>query len=206
MLRVLSSNRKLCHGVSRRDFLHAGALGAGGLGLSTLLAAQQASANSETAAGFGKAKNCILLFLYGSPSQLETFDMKPKAPAEIRGTMNPIASSVPGMDVCELLPHTSKIMDRTTVIRSMTHDHPIHGVAYAMTGIPSIDVGMELNPYDPAHHPWFGSVVEYVNRQRRGGEAGRKTGMSSRSESDCVGLWRTDLRSEFNSSLRFASI
>ena len=99
MLQVLGSNRKLCQGVSRRDFLHAGALGAGSLGLNTLLSSQEASADSETTAGFGKAKNCILLFLYGSPSQLETFDMKPKAPAEIRGTMNPIASSVPGLDV-----------------------------------------------------------------------------------------------------------
>lgn len=171
MLRVLGSQRKLCHGVSRRDFLHAGTLGAGGLGLSQLLSSGQSTEASDVGDGFGKAKNCILLFLYGSPSQLETFDMKPKAPVEIRGTMKPIASSVPGLDVCELLPHTSKIMDRTTVIRSMTHDHPIHGVAYAMTGIPSIDVGMELNPYDPAHHPWFGSVVEYVDRQRRGGEA-----------------------------------
>ena len=171
MLRISGSNRKLCNGVSRREFLHAGALGAGGLGLSQLLAAEDANVAATAGAGFGKAKNCILLFLYGSPSQLETFDMKPKAPVEIRGTMNPIASSMPGMDVCELLPHTAKIMDRTTVIRSMTHSQPIHGVAYAMTGIPAIDVGMELSPYDPAHHPWFGSAVEYVDRRRRGGEA-----------------------------------
>jgi hypothetical protein len=137
----------------------------GGLSLSTLLSAQSARAED---ASFGRAKNCILLFLYGSPSQLETFDMKPKAPVEIRGTMNPIRSSLPGLDVCELLPETSRIMDRTTVVRSMTHDQPIHGVAYAMTGIPTIDVAMELNPTDPRHHPWFGSVVEYVDRQQRG--------------------------------------
>ncbi len=165
MLRVLGSHRNLCHGVSRRDFLHAGGLGMGGLSLSTLLSAQSARAED---ASFGRAKNCILLFLYGSPSQLETFDMKPKAPVEIRGTMNPIRSSLPGLDVCELLPETSRIMDRTTVVRSMTHDQPIHGVAYAMTGIPTIDVAMELNPTDPRHHPWFGSVVEYVDRQQRG--------------------------------------
>ena len=161
MLRVLGSHRRLCHGVSRREFLHAGGLGMGGLGLSTLLSAESASASD---ASFGRAKNCIVLFLYGSPSQLETFDMKPQAPAEIRGTMQPIASSLPGMDVCELLPHTSRIMDRTTVIRSMTHDQPIHGVAYAMTGVPTIDVSMELNPTDPRHHPWFGSAVEYIDR------------------------------------------
>ncbi len=165
MLRVLGSHRNLCHGVSRRDFLHAGGLGMGGLSLSTLLSAQSAQAED---ASFGRAKNCILLFLYGSPSQLETFDMKPQAPAEIRGTMNSIHSSLLGLDVCELLPETSRIMDRTTVVRSMTHDQPIHGVAYAMTGIPTIDVAMELNPTDPRHHPWFGSVVEYIDRQQRG--------------------------------------
>ena len=171
MLRVSGSKRRLCHGVSRREFLQAGSLSTSGLGLSQLLAAEEIQADSPVGTGFGRARNCILLFLYGSPSQLETFDMKPRAPVEIRGTMEPIASALPGMDVCELLPHTAAIMDRTTVIRSMTHDHPIHGVAYAMTGIPSIDVGMELNPYDPAHHPWFGSVVEYVDRQQRGTEA-----------------------------------
>lgn len=171
MLRVLGSNRKLCNGFGRRDFLQAGSLGIAGLGLSDLLKADS-QAESTTAAAtdssFGKAKRCILLFLYGSPSQLETFDMKPEAPVEIRGTMEPIASSVPGLDVCELLPETSKIMDRTTVVRSMTHPYPIHGVAYAMTGIPTIDVAMELAPHDPRHHPWFGSVVEYIDRQRRG--------------------------------------
>ena len=107
-------------------------------------------------------------FLYGSPSQLETFDMKPAAPVEIRGTMQPIASSLPGLDVCEHLPLMSKVMDRTTVVRSVTHSYPIHGVAYAMTGIPEIDVAMELEPNDSRHHPYFGSAVEYLDRQRRG--------------------------------------
>jgi hypothetical protein len=163
MLRVLGSPKKLCNGTTRREFLQAGSLGMGGLSLSTLLGNQSAQAAGD---GFGSAKNCIVLFLYGSPSQLETFDMKPQAPVEIRGTMEPIPSTIPGLPVCELLPHTSRIMDRTTVIRSMTHDYPIHGVAYAMTGIPLIDVAMELNPRDPRHHPWFGSVVEYIDRQQ----------------------------------------
>ena len=176
MLRVLGSRRQLCHGVSRRDFLQVGGLGMAGAGASTLglpelLAAESGAAQRSNASSFGKAKRCVVLFLYGSPSQLETFDMKPKAPLEIRGTMEPIASSLPGLDVCELLPETSKIMDRTTVVRSMTHPYPIHGVAYAMTGIPAIDVAMELEPNDPRHHPWFGSVVEYIDQQRRGGQS-----------------------------------
>lgn len=171
MLRILSSPKRLCTGLTRRDFLNVGGTGMLGLGLSDLLAAQSSAATApggDLAASFGKAKRCIILFLYGSPSQLETYDMKPDAPLEIRGTMQPIASSLPGLDVCEGLPEMAKVMDRTTVVRSVTHAYPIHGVAYAMTGIPAINVAQELNPRDPGHHPWFGSIVEHLDRKRRG--------------------------------------
>lgn len=178
MLRVLSNPRQLCTGVTRRDLLQVGGLGMAGLGLDQLLSHEAAHAASgslpqgELAASFGKAKRCIVLFLYGSPSQLETFDMKPNAPVEIRGSMQPIPSSLRGLDVCEHLPEMSKIMDRTTVVRSMSHPHPVHGVAYAMTGVGAIDVAAELEPNDPRHHPYFGSVVEYFDRQRRKGHLG----------------------------------
>ncbi len=170
MLRILSQPRRLCTGLTRRELLEVGGVGLGSLGLSHLLTAEAAGAESSAPShrGFGRAKNCILLFLYGSPSQLETFDMKPEAPVEIRGTMRPIPSSVPGLDVCELLPETAKVMDRATVVRSVHHPYPIHGVAFATTGIPAIDVAMELSPHDPAHHPYFGSAVEYIERSRRG--------------------------------------
>jgi len=169
MLNVLSHHRKLCSAITRRDLLQAGSLGAVGLGLDTLLTHEARAETTQTSTGprFGQAKNCILLFLYGSPSQLETFDMKPEAPVEIRGTFEPIPSSLAGMDVCELLPETAKIMDRTTVIRSMTHPYPIHGVAFATTGVPAIDVGMELSPHDVRHHPYFGSAFEYLDRKQR---------------------------------------
>ncbi|GAB4148539.1 MAG: DUF1501 domain-containing protein [Planctomycetaceae bacterium] len=172
VFQVLGSEKRLCSGMTRRDVLRVGGLGVGGLGLSHLLAANQsvsAAPSGDLAASFGKAKRCILLFLYGSPSQLETFDMKPNAPVEIRGSMKPIASSLSGLDVCEHLPETAKIMDRTTVVRSVTHKYPLHGVAYATTGVPAIDVPMELNPYDSRHHPYFGSVVEFLDRQKRKG-------------------------------------
>lgn len=172
MLRVLSHHRNVCSGITRRDLLQAGAIGAAGLTLDGLLAhraAAKTKADQPFASKFGQAKNCILIFLYGSPSQLETFDMKPEAPQQIRGTMQPIPSSLPGLDVCELLPETSKVMNKVSVIRSMTHPYPIHGVAYAMTGVPSIDVAMELAPHDVRHHPWFGSAVEYFDRSHRKG-------------------------------------
>ncbi|MEZ6056259.1 MAG: DUF1501 domain-containing protein [Planctomycetaceae bacterium] len=166
MLRVLGSQRRLCDGLSRRDLLQIGGASAAGLGLSQLLSAQaQANPTASSLPGFGRAKNCIVLFLYGSPSQLETFDMKPEAPVEVRGTMQSIPSSLPGLDVCEHLPWMAKIMDRTTVVRSVTHPHPIHGVAYAMTGTAVIDVAMELNPRDERHHPYFGSCVTYIDEQ-----------------------------------------
>ena len=161
MLRVLGSSKQLCDGLTRRDLLQVGGSAFGGLSLGQMLE-QQARASSSVGneRSFGRAKNCIVLFLYGSPSQLETFDMKPEAPLEIRGSMQPIASSLPGLDVCEHLPQMSKIMDRTTVVRSVTHQYPLHGVAHAMTGVPIIDVAMELNPRDPRHQPYFGSCVE----------------------------------------------
>ncbi|MGE3316857.1 MAG: DUF1501 domain-containing protein [Planctomycetaceae bacterium] len=170
MLRILGSPRRLCDGLTRRDLLQVGGMSIGGLGLGldNLLQAETtrpSAARGDTIGSFGKAKRCILLFLYGSPSQLETFDMKPEAPVEIRGTMKPIPSSVPGLDVCEYLPHVSRIMDRTTVVRSVTHPYPLHGVAFAATGVPAIDVAMELNPTDVRHQPYFGSVVEYLDRQ-----------------------------------------
>jgi hypothetical protein len=167
MLRVLGSPQRLCDGLTRRDLLQVGSAAFGGLGLNQLLQANAAASSSGTTDSFGRAKHCIVLFLYGSPSQIETFDMKPEAPAEIRGTMQPIASSLPGLDVCEHLPRLARVMDKTTVIRSVTHPYPIHGVAFAMTGIPIIDVAMELNPRDVGHHPYFGSCVEFLERPQR---------------------------------------
>ena len=85
---------------------------------------------------------------------------------EIRGELGSIRSTLPGCDVCELLPNVSRVMDKMTVVRSMTHPYPIHGVAYATTGTPIIDIPMELNPRDGRHHPFIGSVVDYVSRNQ----------------------------------------
>ncbi|OWK38591.1 DUF1501 domain-containing protein [Fimbriiglobus ruber] len=171
MLRFLGSPKRLCNGVTRRDALWAGGLNLFGLTLADVLQNQsaQASAGRAPNAGpkhFGRAKSCILLFLYGSPSQIEFADQKPDAPVEIRGELGSIASSLPGCSVCELLPHTSKVMHHVTVARSLTHKYPIHGVAYATTGIPEIDAPMELNPHDGRHWPFVGSVVSYLERQK----------------------------------------
>jgi hypothetical protein len=166
MLRILGSPRKLCDGWTRREMLRAGGLSFFGLSLADFLRLTDAQASPhQRPRNFGKAKSCILLFLYGSPSQLETFDPKPDAPPEIRGELKSIRSALPGLDVCELLPNAAKVMDRVTTIRSLTHPYPIHGVAYALTGVPQIDVPMELNPRDGRHWPFLGSVVDYLGRR-----------------------------------------
>jgi uncharacterized protein (DUF1501 family) len=159
MLRILGSPTKLCNRWTRRDFLTAAGFGALGLG-----ASPRAYAATQPRT-FGRAKACILLYLYGSPSQLETFDPKPDAPVEIRGELGAIRSRLPGADVGELLPRTAEVMDRVTVVRSVTHPYPIHGVSYALTGVTQIDIPMELNPHDGRHQPFIGSVVDYLSHQ-----------------------------------------
>ncbi|MGL4553776.1 MAG: DUF1501 domain-containing protein [Gemmataceae bacterium] len=168
MLRVLGSAKRLCDGTTRRDALRVGGLGLAGLSLADFFRLQEAQGSAARPRSFGKAKSCILLYLYGSPSQLETFDPKPDSAPEIRGELKTIRSSLPGCDVGELLPHASRVMHLATVVRSVTHQYPIHGAAFALTGVPAIDVPMELNPRDPRHHPFIGSVVAYLERKHRG--------------------------------------
>ncbi|MBP3959606.1 DUF1501 domain-containing protein [Gemmata sp. G18] len=178
MLRVLGNPKRLCTGVTRRDLLTAGSA----LGL-TLPAFLRAEARKAPPAGagagakhdkhFGRAKACILLFLYGSPSQIELADQKPDAPVEVRGELKSIRSTLPGCDVCELLPHTSRVMHNVTVVRSVTHPYPIHGVAYATTSIPEIDVAMELAPHDSKHWPFIGSTVAHLEQRRNPASAKR---------------------------------
>jgi uncharacterized protein DUF1501 len=181
MIRVLGGPKLLCDGLTRRDLLQVGTLGLLGLGLPewpALSPAQAADARPPSSLpGFGQAKACLLLFLYGSPSQLETFDPKPDAPVEIRGEFGCIPSSVPGMNVCERLPRLAQVMDKVTLIRSVSHPYPIHGVAFATTGIPRIDIPLELNPKDPNHWPFIGSVVDYVDGHRSGRASAQRSRM-----------------------------
>ena len=168
MLRILGSHKRLCDALTRRDFLQAGSLGLVGLGAQASVGqVQAAEAGGGPGAGsFGRAKRCIFLYLYGAASQIETFDPKPDAPVQVRGELGAIATSVPGVQIGELLPQTARIVDRATIVRSMTHQFPLHASAFTMTSIPTIDVPLQMSPRDPRHWPYIGSVVDYLADQR----------------------------------------
>ena len=124
---------KRCDGVSRRDVMRIGGLSALGLGLGDFFGLRNAHAAALPEA---KAKSCILIWLDGGPSHLESFDPKPEAPVEVRGPLESIATNLPGIRVSECLERTAKMMDKLTVIRSMTSPLGEHVLAthYLMTG------------------------------------------------------------------------
>ena len=111
--------------ISRRAALCVGALGLTGLGLPRLLRGRELTQNVGTQ-GFGRAKSCILIFLWGGPSQLDTWDPKPDAPEDIRGSFRPIATSVPGVSISEHFPLLARQAHRLSIVRSMSHDDGAH--------------------------------------------------------------------------------
>jgi hypothetical protein len=160
--RAFGANEGFYTSLSRRDWLQAGLFTPIGASLATMAHAYQ----RET--GFGKAKRCIFIYLWGSPSQLDTFDPKPDAPVEVRGEFGSIATSIPGIRVGEVLPRIAQALDQVTVLRTLTHSYPIHGTAFATTGVPATDLQLEGNTRDPRHWPFIGSVVDYLGEQSDG--------------------------------------
>lgn len=150
--------------LSRRHLLKIGGLGMLGLNMPTLLqAAEQTVAGNRSGYRRARAKQVIFLFQWGGPSHLDTFDMKPDAPEEIRGPLKPISSVVPGLPVCEHFPEMAKRMDRVTLIRSMTHTMTNHNSAgyYALTGhAPPSDDQRLRDSLDL--FPGYGSVVDHL--------------------------------------------
>src|SRR5258708_40051379 len=150
---------------SRRSLLRVGGMGLLGLTMPKLLRAQDARlrpAGMEAVKKIApRAKSVIFLYQFGGPSHIDMFDMKPDAPEGIRGPHKPISSNAPGIQVSEHLPRVAKIMDKVTLIRSMTHTMKNHNSAsyYALTGHapPSDDIRLKdtLDLY-----PAYGSVVD----------------------------------------------
>jgi len=151
-----------CHGpVSRRSFLEAGSLALGGLALGDLL---RARAMAKEAGQDSEPTSVILIWLQGGPSHLETYDLKPKAPLDYRGECEPIATVVPGMDVCEHLPLHARVADKFNIIRSISHGFANHAAG----------AGRFLSGYNPfklldplAQFPCLGPVVSKMLEGRR---------------------------------------
>jgi len=170
MLRLLGSEKRLCDQISRRDLLEVGGLSALGLTLADALQLRAAQATGpEQTSHFGKAKACILLFPFGSPPQHETFDPKPGAPVEIQGELKAIGTKVPGVAIGERLPRIAAVADKITLVRSLNHPYPVHGVAYALTGMPTYTPSIEASPRAAEHWPSLGALVDYFKQCREGG-------------------------------------
>jgi hypothetical protein len=146
MFNVLSRRYKTCDGVSRRSFLKVGFLGLAGMTLTDRLR-QQARASEAGRPTPDTA--VILLWLGGGPSHIDMYDLKPNAPAEFRGEFRPVPTNVPGTQISEHLPHEARIMDKMSVVRSVTHTNAGYGMGthWMMTGyVPTIEINDNLNP------------------------------------------------------------
>ncbi len=137
-----------CDGLTRRDFLHAGSLGLLGLGLPAMAALE-----AQGAIKSDRDMNCILLFLVGGPSQVDTWDPKPDSPAEIRGPFRSIATRAPGIQITEIFPHLAAMMDQVALVRSVYHTAAaVHDVGHQMMQTGRLFTGgME--------HPHYGAVI-----------------------------------------------
>ncbi|MHC5543421.1 DUF1501 domain-containing protein, partial [Singulisphaera rosea] len=149
-----------CRGPSRRSFLRAGLFGVCGLGLGDLLRLRS-FANGTGTNSTTRAKNCILIWLAGGPSHIDTFDPKPDASVDIRGEFKPIDTAIPGVRISEVFPNLARVLDRTTLIRSVTspeadHDRAAH---HLLTG---------YRPNPALVYPSFGSVVSKTRESGRG--------------------------------------
>ena len=144
--------------ISRRNVLQAGSLPLLGLGLPRLLSAGEQSSTP---------KSCIFIYQYGGLSQLDSWDLKPNAPSEVRGPYQPIPTNVSGFHVGELMPRLATLADRYAVIRSMTHNVPVHDIANKM-----LLAGQSLPAADA---PSFGAVVSKLRPSTCSSWAARST-------------------------------
>lgn len=160
MLEISGSRDQVCNGWSRRRFLSIGSLGIAGLSLPNILQAESRQGQRKS------PRSVILIWQHGGPSQLDTFDMKPLAPSEYRGPYSSIASTLPGLDVCELMPEHARVMDRCTVIRSYTHANGDHWAAahWMLTGYLGAN-GSDRQPRNPS----MGAIASYLLGARERG-------------------------------------
>jgi hypothetical protein len=153
MFTIWGGNQHFCDGISRRNFLKIGALGAG-LSLADLLRARATAAAHTTRPSSTKA--AIMIYLPGGPSHMDMYDLKPSAPVEYRGEFRPIPTNVPGIQICEHFPMQARMFEKLAVIRSVVSVEE-HSDSLVMTGFSE-------NANRTAHHPSFGSVVSRLRQ------------------------------------------
>jgi hypothetical protein len=150
MLTIWGKGHRFCDGITRREFLRIGALG-GALTLADLLRLRAQGGTSPA-----RNRSVIMVYLLGGPAHLDTYDLKPNAPAEYRGPFRPIKTKVGGIDICELFPRQAALMDRLTIIRSLSATAPNgHSDAEVMTG-------RNQDESARGQHPCMGSVIARV--------------------------------------------
>lgn len=161
MIEIPTESHRRCDGIPRREYLRVGSLGLFGLTLPALLRAHDD--HGAPAAG-RKQTSCILLWLSGGPSQIDTFDPKPEAPLEIRGEFKTIPTTSPGLHFTEHLPKIAKQFGKFSLIRSMTHNQGTHGLADQLvtSGYAPTPSGVGVR------YPCQGSIVSWVTGYRNG--------------------------------------
>jgi hypothetical protein len=156
MLTIPGPQSRFCDGMSRRSWLRIGGLALGGLALPDILRAQAERGTSNA------AKAVIMVLLPGGPTHLDMFDLKPNAPAEIRGDFRPIATNVPGIDICELMPRLARMADKLTIVRSLVgfrEDHNTHWCTTGWESHPPMDASPIVPGYPAGDWPSLGSVL-----------------------------------------------
>lgn len=163
MITLLGSARRACSGPTRRETLKVGALSLlGGLFNTSALRALEKSPNRFLHPP--RAKSVVLLYLQGGAPTQDMFDLKPEAPADIRGEFRPIATTAPGIEVGELLPQTARWMHKAAVVRSVYHNGGCHKNVPMYTGF---DLNLPDEEFRESDPPSMGSVCAYVERDRR---------------------------------------
>jgi hypothetical protein len=153
MLDFLGPLRKCRGNLSRRDVLRVGGLAFAGLSLADILRLR-----ADASPSAGRPKCVIMIWLRGGPSHIDSYDMKPEAPAEFRGEFQPISTNVPGIQICEYMPRQARIMDRLAILRGIqSNDLGDHTPHYILTGFP-----------DRGKRPALGSVVSYLRPRSDG--------------------------------------
>ena len=143
MLTFLGRKQTLCDGIDRREFLRLGALGLGGVTLADLLRHEARGGQSV------RRKSLIYVVLGGGPSHIDMYDLKPDAPAEYRGPFHPIATRLPGVQICELMPRQAEMMDQLALLRGIRSVENDHFLSEVYAGLPRT----------AGRRPAFGSVV-----------------------------------------------